>query len=149
MGGINTSAVSSVVEDFLAADAAAKKIGANFSLATSGWTLGPAEDRAYFDKVLPPGWTLTSIDETLGDSPVESAYSNVTAHHSWIIPWAEDDPHLGTTQLWVNRTLQHMGREDDDEDLGGDHRALELRQVAQVVRIEEDGVVEACRREEV
>ena len=78
MGGINTSAVSSVVEDFLAADAAAKKIGANFSLATSGWTLGPAEDRAYFDKVLPPGWTLTSIDETLGDSPVESAYSNDT-----------------------------------------------------------------------
>ena len=108
VGGINTSAVSSVVEDFLAADAAAKKIGANFSLATSGWTLGPAEDRAYFDKVLPPGWTLTSIDETLGDSPVESAYSNVTAHNSWIIPWAEDDPHLGTTQLWVNRTLQHM-----------------------------------------
>lgn len=141
VGGINSSAVTSVVEDFLAADAAAKAMNASFSLGTSGWTLGPMEDRAYFDKVLPRDWTLTSIDENLGHAGVEAAYAKVQNRSAeggkWIIPWAEDgrftssdlyfvflagvfvlttsccaysfaDPHLGATQLWVNRTLQHM-----------------------------------------
>ena len=70
IGGLNTSAVTCVVEDFLAADEAAQRINATFKLATSGWTLGPFANRSYFDKVLPEGWTLTSIDETLGDAPV-------------------------------------------------------------------------------
>ena len=43
---------------------------------------------------------------------MEPAYAEVE-HRSarggkWVIPWAEDDPHLGASQLWVNRTLQHM-----------------------------------------
>ncbi len=94
VGGIDSSAVTSVVEDFLAADAAAKAMSANFSLGTSGWTLGPMQDRAYFDKVLPRDWTLTSIDESLGTAGVEAAYAQVqnrsTEGGKWIIPWAED-----------------------------------------------------------
>ena len=80
--------------DFLAADAAAKAMNATFSLGTSGWTLGPMEDRAYFDKVLPRDWTLTSIDENLGTAGVEVAYAQVQNRSAkggkWIIPWAED-----------------------------------------------------------
>jgi hypothetical protein len=89
VGGLNTSAVTTVVEDFLAAEAAARKLNVSFQLATSGWTLGPAANRSYFDKILPEGWTLASIDETLGDAPVEAAYADVTEHPSWIIPWME------------------------------------------------------------
>ena len=108
VGGLSSTAVSTVVEDFLAADAASKAINASFRLASSGWTLGPMADRAYFDKALPAGWTLTSIDEDLGQAGVEAAYAAVTNHTKWVIPWAEDDPHLGATQLWVGRTLEHM-----------------------------------------
>jgi hypothetical protein len=39
--------------------------GANFSLATCGWTLGPLSNRSYFD-ALPAGWTLSSINEKTG-----------------------------------------------------------------------------------
>ena len=38
----------------------------------------------------------------------ESGYADVADHPSWVIPWMEDDPHLGTTQLWVNRTIEHL-----------------------------------------
>lgn len=118
IGGLSSSSVSTVVEDFLAADAAAKAVNASFKLGTSGWTLGPKEDRAWFDKVLPRDWTLcepawlfnhlnvlnllgflhpscrTSIDEDLGNAGVESAYAQVTNRSSeggkWVIPWSEE-----------------------------------------------------------
>ena len=74
LGALNSTAVTSVVQDFMAADAARKHLNATFGLATSGWTLGPLADRAYFDKVLPEGWALSSIDENLGQSDVEPEY---------------------------------------------------------------------------
>ena len=43
---------------------------------------------------------------------MEPAYAQVTNRSSeggkWVIPWAEDDPHLGATQLWVSRTIAHL-----------------------------------------
>ena len=57
--------VTSIVADFLAANAALSKIQENalpgspqatllnMSLATCGWTLGPKANRSYFDDVLP------------------------------------------------------------------------------------------------
>eukprot|EP01044_Picomonas_judraskeda_P023550 COSAG03_NODE_6205_length_1097_cov_1.391784_2_plen_243_part_01 len=48
--------VSEILEDFLAADAALKAVadtGANFSLATCGWTLGPMSNRSYLLLTIP------------------------------------------------------------------------------------------------
>ena len=78
--------VQTVLADMLAADAAKKATGANFSLATCGWTLGPLDNRSYFD-VLPSGWSLSSINEKVGNWPPEPEYANVTQHDKWVIPW--------------------------------------------------------------
>ena len=110
---ITDPSVKNVVAEFQAADAAKKAVGArmeNISLATCGWTLGPGADRAYFDKVLPAGWTLSSINEAVGNTPTEAAYANVTKHDKWAIPWLEDDPGLLAPQLWVNRTLEYSAQ---------------------------------------
>ena len=94
------SGVTSVVEDFLALDAARKALNAEdrVELGTAGWTLGPMADRAYWDKVLPKDWLLSSIDEALGQTDVEPEYAEVKNHRKQIIPWAEDVriflPHL-------------------------------------------------------
>jgi hypothetical protein len=98
--GLNSSGVTSVVEDFLALDAARKALNAEdrVELGTAGWTLGPMADRAYWDKVLPKDWLLSSIDEALGQTDVEPEYAEVKNHRKQIIPWAEDVriflPHL-------------------------------------------------------
>ena len=110
--GLDSDLVSSVVDDLLALDAA--RAAANLSadslgLVASGWTLGPRLDRAFFDRALPrEGWSLASLDELLGTVDVEAAYKNVTRHDGWLMPWVEDDPHLGMPQLWVSRTLAHL-----------------------------------------
>jgi len=99
--------VSQAVDDFMSAYNALKKVNGNFSLATCGWVLGPIDDRAYFDKILPNLYTLSSIDMNVGWSPVDRAYAQITRHKKWVIPWMEDDPGLTAPQLWVNRTLLH------------------------------------------
>jgi len=53
----------------------------------------------------PLGWTLSSINEAVGNANVEPEYTNVTHHPKWSIPWLEDDPGMTGLQLWVNRTL--------------------------------------------
>ena len=53
---------------------------------SAGWTLGPLDNRSYFD-VLPPGWSLSSINEKVGNWPPEPEYANVTQHDKWVIPW--------------------------------------------------------------
>ena len=53
------------------------------------------------------------------------AYAQVTNRSAkggkWIIPWAEDDPHLGASQFWVSRTLAHM---DAAKEMGVDGALL-------------------------
>lgn len=109
--------VQTVVSDLLAAHAAWQELGLNgtTTLATGGWTVGPMTDRTYFDKVLPPAYTLSSINEYIGNANVEPAYRNITSisqqgkgvesRKAWSIPWLEDDSAMIGTQLWVNRTL--------------------------------------------
>jgi hypothetical protein len=101
--------IAGILADFLAADAAKHAVGdvmENTSLATCGWTLGPKVNRSYFDR-LPPGWTLSSINEAVGNTPTEPEYQNVTNHAKWAIPWLEDDPGLLAPQLWLNRTIEY------------------------------------------
>jgi hypothetical protein len=57
--------------------------------------------------VLPDDFILSSIDQLVGNTPVDPAYEQVTHHRKWVIPWMEDDPGLTVAQLWVNRTLEH------------------------------------------
>lgn len=47
--------------------------------------------QAYFDSVLPEGYTLSSINEKIGLQNIEAEYGNVTRHDKWSIPWLEDD----------------------------------------------------------
>ncbi|MBI4326689.1 MAG: hypothetical protein HY674_15710 [Chloroflexi bacterium] len=92
------------VEHFTAAHEALRSVGAPFKLATAGWLLGPQEDRAAYDQLLPKDVALSSIDTDLGHAPVEPAYARVRGREKWAIPWMEDDLALANPQLWVGRT---------------------------------------------
>ena len=91
----------------LAAQTARDNVGASFNLATCGWVVGPLGARWYLDTVLPANWSISSIDQQVGNTPVDPAYANITRHKKWAIPWLEDDPGLTSLELWVNRTLEH------------------------------------------
>ena len=93
-------AIQGVVEGFRALHEAKVETGLDVALATSGWTLGPRGDRAYFDSVLPEGFVMSSINEKIGLQNVEPAYTNVTRHRdAWSIPWLEDDSAMNGVQL--------------------------------------------------
>ena len=97
------------VNDLDAALRAHDAVNASFGLATCGWVLGPLPDRTIFDKVLSSRYAaISSIDMSVGNTPVDPAYAKVTRHPKWAIPWMEDDPGLTAPEIWVNRTLEHM-----------------------------------------
>ena len=80
-----------VVEHCNAAHEAIRSVGAPFRLATSGWVLGPQEDRAAYDRLLPKDVAVSSINPELGNNPVEPAYARIQGREKWAIPWMEDD----------------------------------------------------------
>ena len=51
--GVKEEQIAATTNDLFAAIAAHQKVKAPFGLATCGWVLGPPQDRAMFDKVLP------------------------------------------------------------------------------------------------
>jgi hypothetical protein len=95
--------VQATLADFRAAVAAAKKVNAPFTLATCGWVLGPPQDRALFDNVLPKDMPMSCINRNVGFSPVEAGFARVENRPKWAIPWLEDDPALIIPQLWAGR----------------------------------------------
>jgi hypothetical protein len=80
-----------------------KKLGAPFSLAISGWVLGPPDDRTLFDKELTKDVIVGSINRNLGYDPVDFNFTKVADRDKWAIPWLEDDPALMNAQLWAGR----------------------------------------------
>src|SRR5262245_44862807 len=86
-----------------AAIAAAERVKAPFQLATCGWVLGPQQDRALFDKVLPKNVGASCINREVGKTPVDRAFTEVSNRSKWAIPWLEDDPGLTGPQLWAGR----------------------------------------------
>ncbi len=101
--GTSSGQVHSTITDLQAAIEAAKKVSAPFQLATCGWVLGPQDDRAMFDRTLPPGMPVSCINREVGNSPVDPAFARVSRRPKWAIPWLEDDPGLTSPQLWVGR----------------------------------------------
>ena len=99
--------VQMVLEDMLAAERAHKAVKPPFKLATNGWTLGPGADKAYWDKVLPADWTLSTMGEGLGRADVLPEYGLVKRKAKWVIPWIEDDNGRHGPEWWVQRTLDY------------------------------------------
>lgn len=92
-----------VVTDIHAALAALKELGDPFTLATCGWVLGPQQDRAALDKLLPKNVPLSCINRQVGHSAVEPGFSSIQGRPKWAIPWMENDPNLVAPQPWVGR----------------------------------------------
>jgi hypothetical protein len=65
--------------------------------------LGPQQDRALFDKVLPKEVAVSCINREVGRTPVDKGFAEVRGRGKWAIPWLEDDPALTSPQLWVGR----------------------------------------------
>lgn len=105
--GNTSEQMKATMDDIQVALAALKKVDAPFRLATSGWVLGPKDDRAGFDKVIPEEIALSAISRHLGEDPVDPAFGSVERRDKWAIPWMEgDNGGLAVPQLWVGRTRQ-------------------------------------------
>ena len=98
--------VQMVLEDMLAAERAWQAVKPPFGLATNGWSLGPAADKAYWDKKLPTDsgsvWAMSTQGEGLGRVDVLPAYGEVKRKDKWVIPWIEDDNGLYGAEWWVD-----------------------------------------------
>lgn len=92
-------------DDLHAALAALDSIGNPFRLATCGWVLGPQNDRAALDRVLPKNVAVSTINQSVGNAPVEPGFGKIVGRSKWAIPWMENDPSLTAPQLWVGRML--------------------------------------------
>ena len=101
--GTTDEQVRKTINDLNIAIKAAEAVKTPFRLATCGWVLGPQQNRALFDKVLPKDIILSCINRQVGFTPVDPAFSNVVGRSKWAIPWLEDDPALTSPQLWAGR----------------------------------------------
>jgi hypothetical protein len=101
--GNNQKHIKQTRLDLEAAMTAADKVKVPFSFATCGWVLGPVQDRAMFDKFLPPAWAMSCINREVGFYPVETDFAKISNRPKWAIPWLEDDPGLILPQLWAGR----------------------------------------------
>jgi hypothetical protein len=100
---VKQAQIDATLADVRAAMAAARKVKAPFTMATCGWVLGPPQNPALFDNVFPKNMPMSCINRTVGNTPVEPGFSNVSARPKWAIPWLEDDPGLTMPQLWAGR----------------------------------------------
>ncbi len=95
--------LAATVSDIQAALAALEAIGKPFTLATCGWVLGPQDDRAALDKVLPKDCPMSCINRQVGHAPDEPGFADIEGRPKWVIPWMENDPNMTAPQPWVGR----------------------------------------------
>jgi hypothetical protein len=100
---VSEAQITATTNDLLTAYAALKGVNAPFQLATCGWVLGPQQDRALFDKMLPKDVAVSCINREVGKTPVDAGFADVSGRGKWAIPWLEDDPGLTEPQFWVGR----------------------------------------------
>ncbi len=101
--GNNPAEFAQTTEDLQAAIDALKSLHEPFTLATSGWVLGPQHDRAALDEFLPKSLPMSCINRSVGHDGVEPAFANITGRPKWAIPWMENDPDLVGPQPWAAR----------------------------------------------
>jgi hypothetical protein len=101
--GNNPTQLEATTRDIQAALDALKDLGNPFTLATCGWVLGPAQDRAALDEFLPKSSPMSCINRIVGHDGVEPAFSNVIGRPKWAIPWMENDPEMVQPQPWAAR----------------------------------------------
>jgi len=101
--GVEDKVIKETEKDMQIAFEVLKETGSPFTLATCGWVLGPPEDRAHFDRILPKNVPFSCINRGVGYTPVEKGFLDINSRSKWSIPWMEDDPALLTAQLWVGR----------------------------------------------
>lgn len=101
--GAADAEIQKTTTDLQAALEALAQIRAPFKLATCGWVLGPQNDRALFDKLLPKDVPVSCINREVGMAPIDPAFGQVQGRSKWAIPWLEDDPALILPQLWAGR----------------------------------------------
>jgi hypothetical protein len=102
-GGNKPGEFQATVQDIQAALDALTAIGKPFTLATSGWVLGPQNDRAALDKFLPTSSPISTINRQVGHAPDEPGFADISGRPKWVIPWMENDPDLTAPQPWVGR----------------------------------------------
>ncbi len=102
-GGNKPGQFEATTQDIGLALEALKQSGAPFKLATSGWVLGPQQDRAALDRFLPADSPMSSINQFHSHAAVDPALANIVGRPKWAIPWLENDPSLTTPQPWVGR----------------------------------------------
>ncbi|MHC4572830.1 MAG: hypothetical protein ACYS76_01645 [Planctomycetota bacterium] len=101
--GTKEEQVLATQRDLLTAAGAVEDVKAPFTLATCGWVLGPPNDRAQFDRVLPKEMPFSCINRNVGFEPVEPNFARLEGRPKWAIPWLEDDPAMIIPQLWAGR----------------------------------------------
>lgn len=104
-GGNTEADTKATMRDIQCALDALNSIGNPFTLATSGWVLGPMQDRLALDKVLPKKSPMSSINRNVGHTPVDPCFAEIKDRPKWAIPWMENDPVLTAPQPWVGRML--------------------------------------------
>ncbi len=95
--------IDSTLMDLNVSLAAAKKTNAPFTLATSGWVLGPPQNPTLFDASFPKTMPMSCINRSVGNTPVEPGFANIEGRPKWAIPWLEDDTGMTIPQLWAGR----------------------------------------------
>ena len=104
-GGNRPEQYAATVRDVKLAAQALRNVGASFQLATCGWVLGPAHDRAAFDNDLPKDIPMGAISRNTGATEVDGAFRRVVGRDKWAIPWLESDNREGLAgiQLFAGR----------------------------------------------
>ena len=112
---INNSLVQDVVKDAQSLQAARDAVYPSVTLASCGWVVGPAGFRSYFDSVLPPGWSMSSIDMDVGNTPGAFQRARAQARRTDASPPAARDPYLllpplqSTPRTRTSRTTRTSG----------------------------------------
>ncbi|MEI6678235.1 MAG: malectin domain-containing carbohydrate-binding protein [Mariniphaga sp.] len=104
-GGNKPNQFATTATDIRAALGALTKLGNPLTLATCGWVLGPQNDRAALDNLLPKNSPMSCINQGVGHTPVESSFGRIQGRPKWAIPWFENDPNMTGPQPWVGRMI--------------------------------------------
>ncbi len=102
-GGNKPGQFEATTRDLGLALEALKLSGDPFTLATSGWVLGPQGDRAALDRFLPPSSPISSINQFHSHAAIDPAFANIVGRPKWAIPWLENDASMTSPQPWVGR----------------------------------------------